>query len=117
MKFDEARIRSALAEAWSLQTAKQWTKETPAAGQCNVTAVVAYDLFGGDILKTDLPDYDVDHFYNRIDGVVVDLTDGQFSAPVTYDDEPASREEAMQCVLASEYDTLRAALLARLKQQ
>ncbi|MEM9473597.1 MAG: hypothetical protein AAGA00_16705 [Pseudomonadota bacterium] len=116
-RFDETEMRAALLESWSLQTAKQWTQETPAAGQCNVTAVVVHDLFGGDILKTDLPGYDVDHFYNRIDGVVVDLTDGQFSAPVTYDDEPASREEAMQCVLASEYDTLRAALLARLKQQ
>jgi hypothetical protein len=40
--------------------------------------VVVHDLFGGDILKTSLPDYDVDHFYNRIDGVVVDLPGGSF---------------------------------------
>lgn len=115
MKFDESQLRSALARAWSLETAKQWTPDTPAAGQCNVTTVVAHDLFGGDILKTSLPDYDVDHFYNRIDGVAVDLTDSQFSAPVSYADEPASREDAMQCVLESEYETLRAALLAQLK--
>lgn len=114
-KFDESRIRSALATAWSLETAKQWTPDTPAAGQCNVTTVVAHDLFGGEILKTCLPGYDVDHYYNRIDGVVVDLTDSQFSAPVSYDDEVASRADAMGCVLDSEYETLRAALLARLK--
>ncbi len=115
MKFNEPQLRSVLATAWSLETAKQWTPDTPAAGQCNVTTVVVHDLFGGDILKTSLPDYDVDHYYNRIDGVGVDLTDGQFSAPVSYDDELASRADAMQYVLDSEYETLRAALLARLK--
>ena len=115
MKFDEDRLRSVLARAWSLETAKQWTPDRPAAGQCNVTTVVVHDLFGGDILKTSLPDYDVDHFYNRIDGVVVDLTDSQFSTPVSYDDEPASREAAMQCVLDSEYEALQAALLVHLK--
>ncbi len=116
MKFDEAQLRSVLARAWSLETAKQWTPDTPAAGQCNVTTVVVHDLFGGDILKTSLPGYDVDHFYNRIDGVVVDLTEGQFSAPVQYDDEEAGRDEAMQCVLESEYETLRTSLLAHLRQ-
>ncbi|MEM7634924.1 MAG: hypothetical protein AAF299_10215 [Pseudomonadota bacterium] len=115
MRFDEARIRSALVKAWSLETAKQWTPDTPAAGQCNVTTVVVHDLFGGEILRTGLPGYDVDHYYNRIDGTVVDLTDSQFPAPVSYDDELASRADAMQCVLDSEYSVLRAALLAHLK--
>lgn len=115
MTFDEAQIRSALAQAWSLKTAKQWTSDTPAAGQCNVTTVVVHDLFGGEILKTSLPGYDVDHFYNRIDDVVVDLTDSQFSAPIRYEDKVASRADAMECVLDSEYETLRAALLAHLK--
>ena len=116
MKFDEAQIISALARAWSLETAKQWTPDTPAAGQCNVTAVVVHDLFGGDIFKTSLPDYEVDHFYNRVNGDVVDLTDGQFSSPVSYQNEPASREEAMQCVKASEYEVLRTSLLAHLEE-
>ena len=117
MRFNEAEVRSALVRAWSLDTAKQWTPDTPAAGQCNVTAVVVHDLFGGDILKTSLPDYEVDHFYNRVHGAVVDLTDSQFSSPVTYEDEPASREEAMLCVKASEYEVLRASLLAHLKKR
>jgi len=113
-KFDEPLIRTALAKAWSLETAKQWLPETPSAGQCNVTTVVVYDLFGGDILRTKVPGYDVDHYYNRIDGRVVDLTDGQFNKPVSYDDEAASREDAMACVLQSEYDKLRSCLLERL---
>ncbi len=109
-KFDETRVRAALAKAWSLRTAKQWTSDTPAAGQCNVTAVVAHDLYGGDILRTKVSGYEVNHYYNRIAGRIVDLTDSQFSEPVIYDDEIAGREEAMSCVLKSEYDVLRQAL-------
>lgn len=52
---------------------------------------------------------------NRIDGAVVDLTDSQFSGPVSYDDETANREDAMECVLGSEYKTLCASLLVHLK--
>lgn len=112
--FDETRVRAALIRAWSLQTAKQWTSDTSAAGQCNVIAVVAHDLYGGDILCTKVPGYEVDHYYNRIAGAVVDLTDSQFSEPVIYDDESASREDAMSCVLNSEYEELRQALLDHL---
>lgn len=43
----------------------------------------------------------------RIEGGVVDLTDSQFSEPVIYDDELASQEDAMGCVLNSEYEELR----------
>ncbi len=108
MSFDEQSVRRALAGAWSIETAKQWTRDRPFEGQCNVTAVVVHDLFGGEILRTRLPH--VDHYYNRIDGVAVDLTDDQFHEPIGYDVEVASREEAMGCVLDSEYETLRASL-------
>ena len=106
--FDEAAVRAALRQAWSLETAKQWTPDCPAAGQCNVTAVVIHDLYGGEILQTALSD--VVHFYNRVAGRVVDLTDSQFTSPITYDDAPATRTEAMACVRGSEYAVLRAAL-------
>lgn len=67
MSFDPYEVQSALRKAWSLQTASQWTPDNPAAGQCNVTALLIHDLFGGDLLKTPLPAGD--HFYNRIGGV------------------------------------------------
>lgn len=114
MIFDEQKTRAALWRSWSLETAKQWTAEAPYSGQCNVTAVVAQELFGGDILKTQLPE--VVHFYNRIDGVVVDLTDEQFDKPIPYDDALSTREEAMGCVLQSEYEILQAALARNLKE-
>ncbi|SDH97061.1 hypothetical protein SAMN05216338_1015168 [Bradyrhizobium sp. Rc2d] len=66
MEFDPDEVQGALRKAWSLSTASQWTTDNPAAGQCNVTALLIHDLFGGELLKTPLPQGD--HFYNRIEG-------------------------------------------------
>ena len=54
MRFDPDEVQSALRKSWSLATAHQWTLENPAAGQCNVTALLVHELFGGDLLKTPL---------------------------------------------------------------
>ncbi|MGI9410722.1 MAG: YunG family protein [Hyphomicrobiaceae bacterium] len=117
--FDEARVRAALSNAWSLDTAVQWTAENPASGQCNVTAAVVFDLFGGEIQRTRLPD--AWHYYNRIDGVRMDLTDSQFSAPGAiheapdgYQDEITNRATALANIPDREYEALRTALLHEL---
>ncbi|WP_119168780.1 YunG family protein [Algihabitans albus] len=117
--YDEGRIRSALEHAWSLDTAVQWTPENPASGQCNVTAVVILDLFGGDLLRTRLPG--VWHYYNRLEGRRVDFTDSQFSAPgalfaapAEYDDDVTTREAAMTGIPLREYEALKASLVAHL---
>ena len=122
LTFDESRIRSVLRDAWSLETAVQWTPENPASGQCNVTAAVIFDLFGGDLLRTRLPD--VWHYYNRIDGRRVDFTDSQFdapgalfAAPERYDDDPTTRDTAMTGIPQQEYDILKAALLSKLQDR
>ena len=114
MKFDEHAVRDALTSAWSLETASQWTADNPALGQCNVTAVLIHDLFGGEILRTWLPN--VWHYYNRLDGRRMDLSDSQFSAPGAlfaapdpYQDLLTSREAAMSGIPQREYDALRAA--------
>lgn len=116
LKFDEMRIRKALDSAWSSESAVQWSAENPANGQCNVTAAVIYDIFGGDILRTRYPDFW--HYYNRIDGQRVDLTDSQFTrpnarfaAPESYEDELSDKNAAMDGIPQREYDALRSALL------
>lgn len=115
--FDEDRARTALSKAWSLQTAVQWTAENPASGQCNVTAAVIHDLFGGDILRTRIGD--VWHYYNPIDGGRCDLTDSQFTAPGARFDAPDRYADilidlhgAMQGIPRREYDVLHAAFRA-----
>ncbi len=116
LEFDETRIREALDKAWSLETAVQWSVENPANGQCNVTAAVIHDVFGGDILRTRYPQFW--HYYNRIDGKRVDLTDSQFTrpgarfaAPERYDDELSDKAAAMEGIPQREYDALKNALL------
>jgi len=119
LEFNEVRVREALEKAWSIETAKQWSSENPANGQCNVTAAVVYDMFGGEILRTRLPT--VWHYYNRIHGKRVDLTDSQFfrpsarfEAPDPYDDAVSDWEAAMDGTLQSEYQALKEALLRQL---
>jgi hypothetical protein len=84
MRFDPEQVARALRKSWSPASARQWTAENPAAGQCNVTALLVYELFGGELLKTSLPEGD--HFYNRIGGRRYDFTDSQFTQPMTYSD-------------------------------
>ncbi len=107
MVFDPVRIARALSKSWSLDTARQWTAENPAAGQCNVTALLVHDLFGGELLKTPLPEGD--HFYNRINGHRYDFTQSQFSQPIAYADVPASRADAEGGASIAELAALRAA--------
>lgn len=107
MSFDPDHVQSALRKAWSLSTASQWTASNPAAGQCNVTALLIHELFGGDLLKTPLPAGD--HFYNRIEGRRYDFTASQFDQPIAYMDVPTDRADAEQGATQEQLAALRAA--------
>ncbi|MET4385326.1 hypothetical protein ABIB73_001061 [Bradyrhizobium sp. F1.4.3] len=67
-------------------------RDNPAAGQCNVTALLIHDLFGGELLKTPLPAGE--HFYNRIGGRRYDFTANQFDQAIAYLDLPTDRADA-----------------------
>lgn len=56
-----------------------------------------------------------DHFYNRIEGERVDLTDSQFAAPPNYLDVASNRSEALAGTFVSNYEALRATFIARFK--
>ena len=113
MKFDEIKVRAALPLSWSINSAKQWTEKRPFDGQCNVTAAVVAELFGGEILSTPWNEH-TDHYYNRIDGVRYDLTDEQFAQPIDYADTPSSLEIASKGFSEFEFSSLKSALLANL---
>ena len=95
----------ALKEAWSSGTSSKWTPEDPAKGQCSVTSLVVQDLFGGEILRTQVPDGT--HFYNRIGSARLDLTVSQFDHSVTFDDALSSRAEALADTSLEQYLLLR----------
>jgi len=107
MAIDQNRILAALYHSWSIVTAAQWTPDNPANGQCHVTTLLIHDEFGGDILKTPLPEGE--HFYNRIDGERLDFTASQFIEPIDYADVVTDREDAAQGATTHELATLKAA--------
>lgn len=79
--------------AWSRETGGKWREDNPACGQCSVTALVIQGLFGGEILKTRAGE--AWHFYNRIAGLRFDLTESQFTTPISYEDRESNRDEAI----------------------
>jgi len=109
-EFEETKVLEALRKSWSLQTARQWRADNPALGQCNVTALVVHNLFGGEILKTRVAGGA--HFYNRLEGRRFDFTSSQFDVPVDYADDNASSEEARTGAAESEYETLKTCFLS-----
>ncbi len=112
MQFEATRVAAALLGSWSIQTSGNWLPYNPARGQCNVTALLVHELFGGEILKTPLPDGD--HFYNRISGERIDLTASQFDTPVHYLDVVSSRDEALAGTSTAKYELLRSAFAKHL---
>ncbi|MCP3368431.1 YunG family protein [Bradyrhizobium cajani] len=107
MSFDPDGVQTALRKAWSASTASQWTAINPAAGQCNVTSLLIHELFGGDLLKTPLPEGD--HFYNRIEGRRYDFTASQFDQPIDYMDFLTNRADAERGATSDQLAELRAA--------
>lgn len=105
-------ILDALRASWSVETGRHWLPESPARGQCNVTALVVHDLLGGEILKTNTPGGW--HFYNRIGGVRRDFTSSQFADPPAYDDVPSDRGEAMSGTTPERHRLLAARVASRL---
>lgn len=99
---------SKLVECWSLNSSTLWTAGNPAAGHCGVTALVANDLFGGEIRKT--PYRDIWHFYNYINGIRYDFTESQFAEPLDYQDQASDRDEAFGDTNAKQYKHLQNAV-------
>jgi hypothetical protein len=101
-------VSRALRSSWSAQTSGGWRADNPAR-----TALSANDLFGGDILKTPLPDGD--HFYNQIEGARIDFTAEQFDTPIGYVDLPSNRTEALAGTTLEKYEALSSAFHATIK--
>jgi hypothetical protein len=103
-QLDVDTVTRRLRRSWSSESSSQWRPDNPALGQCNVTALVIHDHFGGDILKT--PVGSEWHFYNRIDGRIYDFTAEQFASPPDYRDLPSDRDEALAGTAVERYEAL-----------
>jgi len=108
-------FKTILLDAWSISSSTLWTAENPAAGNCGVTALIANDLFGGKIVKTQYAE--IWHFYNFFGKVRHDFTESQFSDPIKYDDTMSSRDEAFEDTSMAQYLHLKFAVLNKLECQ
>lgn len=115
------KIRCALERSWSDKTSVCYsTSDAPTYGQCAPTAIVIWETFGGEILKTDGWPPKGRHFYNRIDGIRYDFTADQFEMPdyshkVEYKDILSNVTEATAETMAGQIDEMRAAFRNALK--
>lgn len=71
-----------LRKAWCKETAyppcrADWVSSDPSYGQCAITAMLVYDMFGGSIHRIRV-DGGGTHYFNKIDGHYIDLTVEQF---------------------------------------
>lgn len=85
-------LYSILRKAWCKDTAypscqAEWVESDPSYGQCAITAMLVYDMFGGSIHRIRV-DGGGTHYFNKIDGHYIDLTVEQFdlyNIPVSYE--------------------------------
>ena len=110
-----SKIRIALQRSWSAKTSVCYLESAPASyGQCAPTAVVIWERFGGEILKTDGWPPNGRHFYNRIGGTRYDFTADQFESPeyfheIEYKDLPSSPKEAATETLPGQIEAMSSA--------
>lgn len=98
LKDGDSRVRTLgdlyeiLRKCWSKDTAypscqADWVPDDPTYGQCAVTAMLVYDLFGGTNHRIRVEGGGT-HYFNKIDGHYIDLTREQFdlyNIPVSYE--------------------------------
>lgn len=111
------KIQRVLAICWSEKTSVCYNPEIApySYGQCAPTAIVIFEKFGGELLKTKvhkLSGSNIRHFYNRIDGKRIDFTADQFEIPnywceLTYDDTESSVAEALTETLDGQIEEMR----------
>ncbi len=91
-----------LLKVWSKETAypscqAEWVENDPTYGQCAITAMLVYDMFGGSIHRIRVNGGGT-HYFNKINGHYIDLTVNQFdlyNLPVEY--EPNEEMDRKYC--------------------
>lgn len=80
-QFREAVVKSGKKD--TSMSSDRWNEENPTLGHCAVVALVAQDIFGGELLRASLEGtefaYSRSHYWNLLpDGSEIDFTEAQF---------------------------------------
>ena len=71
-------------ESCSPSLRESWPNGNIAKGQCFVTAIAVWDAFGGEVFELNISENEI-HYYNVINGEIVDLSSEQFGEHITSD--------------------------------
>lgn len=101
-------VRKALKRSWDADIHSRGRRNHhPGYGKDRITALLMYDIFGGEILRTFKKNGW--HFYNRIEGIRIDFTNvikTKFSDDNNPDEITSSVEETYQTFEEEEYLSL-----------
>lgn len=103
MKLDE--LQRIVEESWSVESCYPSSQQlrnrfNPSLGQCDVTALIVNDFMGGKIMQCIFGE--ISHYFNLVNGNIVDLTVNQFNGEVP--DYINSQERSREYLL-SDTDT------------
>lgn len=106
--FDIDELHSILRKAYDKDTAypncqSEWNKYNPTYGQCAVTALVVQNYFGGKIYKCNT----ISHYFNIINGKVVDLTAEQFDFKLDYNDSVEKQPNLLKAQTKQRFELLK----------
>lgn len=94
------KLYAVLRKTWTAETAypscqAEWVSTDPSYGQCAITAMLVYDMFGGSIHRIRVNGGGT-HYFNKIDGCYVDFTREQFDLydiPIAYEPNEQMKRE------------------------
>lgn len=95
-------VKKIIKMSWKKETCyptsqKDWSKENPSLGQCAVTSLIINDFLGGKIMRCMCNG--MSHYYNLINGEIIDLTVDQFAGEIP--DYPNGEERTRDYLLSS----------------
>ena len=96
-------LEEILRKSWSKETCspglrESYSEDNPSLGQCAITAMIVNDIFGGKIMRCMASTGS--HYYNMIDGKLVDLTAEQFQGEIPQYEQ--GEERTMEYLLSNE---------------
>jgi hypothetical protein len=105
VKFD--RFVAVVRRAWGADTSvdSAWDPQNPARGQCAVTALLVQDWLGGELVRAVIGDQS--HYWNCVDGKVVDFTPHESTSSEFASLDPTSIELRSRNYVLSFPDTAR----------
>lgn len=71
-------------ESCSPSLRENWPNGNIAKGRCFVTAIAVWETFGGEVFELKISENEI-HYYNVINGKIVDLRSEQFGENITAD--------------------------------